>query len=413
MKICIYNLGCKVNQYENDCLVKQLSEENEVTTDLEVADYYIVNTCAVTNEGEKKSRQIISKINKLNNQAPIIVCGCASQKDALQFSGKKNVSFVLGTMGKMNIPNLIGKNGTDVKGLTKEYEEGLSLSLRTRSYLKIQDGCNNYCSYCLIPYVRGFSRSRELPCIINEAKMLSEFSKEIVLVGINLSDYKIEKRLALIDVVESLKDISARVRLGSLEVNIITEENLKRLQEVKNFCPHFHLSLQSGSNSVLKKMNRHYNREEYIEKCKLIYKYFPKASITTDIIVGFPTEKEKDFQDTLDLVKEVGFYSVHYFAYSSRSGTIASKFSLINGEIIKQRENQLKQVAKETQEKFLREHMEETLDMLVENREDENWVGYSANYIKCYCSTPLEHNKIYSVKPLQIYKDGYIVEKIK
>lgn len=412
MKICIYNLGCKVNQYENDCLVKQLSKDNEVTTDLEEADYYIVNTCAVTNEGEKKSRQIISKINKLNNQAPIIVCGCASQKDASQFSGKKNVSFVLGTMGKMDIPNLIGKEGTDVKTLTKEYEEGASLSLRTRSYLKIQDGCNNYCSYCVIPYVRGFSRSRELSCIVNEANMLAEFSKEIVLVGINLSDYK-NNKLALIDVVESLKDISARIRLGSLEVNIITEENLQRLQQVQNFCPHFHLSLQSGSNTVLKKMNRHYTREDYLLKCQMIYKYFPKASITTDIIVGFPTETEQDFNDTLDLVQKVGFYSVHYFEYSSRSGTVASKFALINGEIIKQREGQLKTIAKTIQDKFLQEHMEENLEMLVEDREGENWVGYSANYIKCYCATPLEHNKMYKVKPIKIFKDGYLVEKTK
>ncbi len=410
MKICVFNLGCKVNQYENDVIIQQLSKQHDIVTNLEPADYYIVNTCAVTNEAEKKSRQIVARIAKLNPQAPIFMCGCAVEKNPKQFADKHNVVAVLGTVGKNNIHNLVGEHGDFVKPLDKVYEEGQSLSLRTRSYIKVQDGCNNYCSYCIIPYLRGYSRSRELCEVHKEASRLSEHSKELVLVGINLSDYRVDNKLALIDLIESLQDIHSRIRLGSLEVNVITEDFLDRLSKIANFCPHFHLSLQSGSDNVLKKMNRHYTRQEYIDKCKMIYNTFPNASITTDIIVGFPLETEEDFEDTLDIVRQVGFLSVHYFAYSSRTGTVASRYKVLPGDVIKDREHRLDAVASKSQNDYLMEHINEPLQVLVEDREGEYMVGYSSNYIKCYLPLSYKPNTLYNVRPIKIFDGGYIAE---
>lgn len=412
MRVCIYNLGCKVNQYENDVLVQSLSQQHEVITSLDFADLYILNTCAVTNEGEKKSRQVLSKINKINPNAKIIVCGCASQKNPQQFLNKHNVVAVFGNANKINANLLLNGVGNNVSKLKTEYEEGISASQRTRSYLKIQDGCNNFCSYCIIPYLRGRSRSRQLECIKKEAQILSKTSKEIVLVGINLSDYKINGKNALIDVVESLSDLPIRVRLGSLEVNIINNENLLRLKKVANFCPHFHLSLQSGSNNVLKKMNRHYTREEFISKCDLIYRIFPNASITTDIIVAFPTETDKDFLQTLDLIKRVNFYSVHFFIYSKRDGTVAARFPIINGSVAKNREEQLKDIVDLFRNEFLTKHIGNEITMLTEDYDGGYTQGYSENYIKCYLNEKLDNNQFVKVKPVKIYKEGYIVRRI-
>ena len=412
MIVCIYNLGCKVNQYENDVLVKAFSAQHQVITTLDYADLYILNTCAVTNEGEKKSRQILSKIIKINKNAKIIVLGCASQKNPQQFLDKNNVIAVFGNAEKNQYEKIINAVGNNVSPLPTQYEEGVSSSQRTRSYIKIQDGCNNFCSYCIIPYLRGRSRSRKLDCIIKEAEILSKTSKEIVLVGINLSDYKIGEKLSLIDVVEALQQLPIRVRLGSLEVNIITEENLLRLKKVANFCPHFHLSLQSGSNNVLKKMNRRYTREEYMAKCDLIYKIFPDASITTDIIVAFPTETEEDFLDTLDLVQKVNFYSVHFFVYSLRDGTVAARYQQINGVIAKEREQRLKTVVLQEKNKYLNKHFNEKLEMLTEDYDGKYTQGYSRNYVKCYLEEKVDGNQIINVVPYKIYNDGYIVRRI-
>ena len=412
MKICVYNLGCKVNQYENDVLVHSLCNQHEVITTLDFADLYILNTCAVTNEGEKKSRQVLSKIYKINPKAKIIVCGCASQKNPQQFLDKPNVVAVFGNVNKTKAELLLNAVGNNVTELKTEYEEGISTSKRTRSYLKIQDGCNNFCSYCIIPYLRGRSRSRQLDCIKKEAQLLSTTSKEIVLVGINLSDYKINNELALVDVVEELSQLPVRVRLGSLEVNIITEDNLLRLKKVTNFCPHFHLSLQSGSNNVLKKMNRHYTREEFISKCNMIYKIFPNASITTDVIVAFPTETDEDFLQTIDLIKKVNFYSVHFFIYSKRDGTVASRLPIINGSIAKNRENKLKEVVDLSRIAFLTKHINNEITMLTEDYDGGFTQGYSENYIKCYLDEKLDNNQFVKVKPVKIYKEGYIVRRI-
>lgn len=414
MKVCLLNLGCKVNQYEIDAILNSLSKKYTTTTELEFADIYIVNTCAVTSEAEKKSRQYVSKIKSINENAKIIICGCASQNNAEQFLEKENVTLVLGTARKGEIVDLIEKeSGNLVCDISLTYEDNMfSTNVRTRAYLKIQDGCNNFCSYCLIPYVRGRSRSRNLSSIITEAQELSKTANEIVVTGINISDYKIDGKLALPKLMESLSEINSRIRIGSLEVNVITDELLSVLSKMKNFCPQFHLSLQSGSNAVLKKMNRHYTREEYLKKVELIRKYFVNPAITTDIIVGFPTETEEDFCDTIDLIEKVRFSQIHYFAYSSRTGTVASKMPQINGNIIKEREKKLKAVADKIRNDYLNLFIDKTLQVLIEEKAENNiYTGFSDNYIRCYVKGEESFvGKIMTLKIKEKYSDGFMCE---
>ncbi len=415
MKVCLLNLGCKVNQYEIDAILHSLKGEHEVTEEFEKADIYIVNTCAVTSEAEKKSRQYVSKILNLNKDAKIIICGCAAENNAEQFTSKPQVSLVVGTAQKGLLAEKIKNEivGNSVVPIPLEYEDDMfSESVRTRAYLKIQDGCNNFCSYCLIPYVRGRSRSRALTSIVSEGKELSKVAKEIVITGINISDYKIDGQLALASVMQELSDLSSRIRIGSLEVNVITDEFLSVLKNMKNFCPQFHLSLQSGSNKVLKDMNRHYTREEYIEKVSLIRKYFDNPAITTDIIVGYPTETEQDFQETLDLVQKVQFSQIHYFAYSRRTGTVAAKLPQINGEIIKGREHKLSSLAQKLKEKYLKSFIGKSLLVLIEEKIEDVFTGFSENYIRCYLAENVSLGEMVSVVADEIYKDGVLCHLI-
>lgn len=412
MKICCINLGCKVNQYEIDSIVCSLKDKCEVVTTLQPADVYIVNTCAVTSEAEKKSRQYISKITSQNKNAKILVCGCASQNNAKQFAEKENVKVVFGTMGKGEIINYINKELVDIREIDhKCYEDNLFVDScdRIRGYIKIQDGCNNFCNYCLIPYLRGRSRSRALDSIIAEAKALAKNVKEIVITGINISDYRIDGTLALGKVMESLKDLPVRVRIGSLEVNVITDELLQILSQMDNFCPQFHLSLQNGCDKVLKEMNRHYTSNEYLDKVNLIYKYFPYAGITTDLIVGYPTETDEDFVTSCEFLKKVKFSQVHYFAYSNRAGTVAGKLPQINGQIIKARELALKPIVNWLKSDFIALNKERTLDVLVEEKVGDYFVGYSKNYIRCYIKSDFDiTDQIVKVKVVSQYQDGTI-----
>ena len=309
MKICIHTLGCKVNQYESDALAECLRKlGHDVTTELGIADVYILNSCAVTNEAERKSRQSISKFYALNPNAKVLVCGCASEKDDSQFSALKNVNFVSGVANKMKLIEKLMTDGVEIDPLPTAYEDfGLSTSSHTRAYVKIQDGCNNFCSYCIIPYLRGRSRSRDIVSILNEVEGLvsgaitenKPFINEIVLTGINISDFKIDGKNGLLTLLKELDKFDVRIRLGSLEQGVLTEEFLKELCTLKNFCPHFHLSMQSGSNGVLKRMNRKYTSKEYLRTVKRIRKYFKNPAITTDVIVGFLGETKKEFKEAI------------------------------------------------------------------------------------------------------------------
>lgn len=416
-------LGCKVNKYESDALMKKLNLKGYETTDcLGQADVYVINTCAVTQEAEKKSRQMIARCRKFNENAKVFICGCASEHNAKQFLDR-NVELVSGTSGKMKIfdyiDNFANKNANLMKKVEKIdvlpeiYEDDLfAEQTRTRAYIKIQDGCNNFCSYCIIPYLRGRSRSRDLTSIINEASKLDKNIKELVLTGINVTDYKIDNKPGLLTLLKELDKLNIRLRLSSMEESLISEEFAEGLSILNNFCPHFHLSLQSGSNTVLKRMNRHYTVEQFKESVGTIRKYFPLAGITTDVIVGFPGESNEEFEETYQFIKEIGFSQLHIFQYSSREGTVASKiYKDLPANLKQERSEKLIILNEKLKKKFI--NINKMAQVLFEEKDGEYYVGYSKNYIRCYLKSENDiSDKIVDVKIVKTYKDGAIVELV-
>lgn len=414
MKIVVYTLGCKVNQYESDGLVFSLKKlGHEVFTNIVSADVYILNSCAVTNEAEKKSRQIIAKFKACNPNAKIFVCGCASQKNAEQFKDISGVKFVKGTANKLSLIESFNKSGIEIDKLPLNYNEDFTTEpSKTRAYVKIQDGCNNFCSYCIIPYLRGRSRSRDLISIIKEIDELSHHVKEIVLTGIDISDYKIDGEKSFYKLIEQLEPYSnIRFRLGSLEQGLVDENFLQAMKKV-NICPHFHLSLQSGSDSVLKRMNRKYTTKQFLESVNLINKYYKNACITTDVIVGFPQESDKEFKQTLKFVQKVGFYNIHIFPYSMRSGTVAAKMLQIDGNIKRNRAKKLAKVNEKLNKKYIKKITNEQHCVLVEEFDGEFYIGHAENYVKCYITEKCEINEFVNVKIKSIFKDGALAVKI-
>ncbi|MDE6474792.1 MAG: tRNA (N(6)-L-threonylcarbamoyladenosine(37)-C(2))-methylthiotransferase MtaB [Clostridia bacterium] len=413
MKVVVYNLGCKVNKYECDSLLKTLSERGyDVSEDLVYADLYILNTCAVTNEAERKSRQCVSRCLKLNPNAKVVVCGCASQNDPQQFSQKSNVTFVIGSAQKGKLADRLQESGILLEPIPREYEDDFSAeAVRTRAYVKIQDGCDNYCSYCLIPYVRGRSRSRSIESIVEECKNLQRKSKEITVTGIDISSYGKNIGSDLSTLIDALSNIDCRIRLGSLEVNVIDDKLLSALKKLKAFCPQFHLSLQSGENGVLKKMNRHYTVDEYLQKVELIRKYFPDCAITTDLICGFPTESEESFESTLRFIEKVGFAQMHVFGYSPREGTVASRYKLLPPDVVRDRVNRAIKVADKKRQEYVESFVGKTLQLLTEDMEQGYMCGYSTQYIKCYIDGG-ESDSLYDVI-VERAQDGIAYCKIK
>ena len=411
MKIVVYNLGCKVNQYECDSIVKKLREMgHDVSEDLVFADKYILNTCAVTNEAERKSRQCVERCLKLNKDAEIYVCGCASENNPEQFIKKDNVQYVIGTANKMSLVNSFEKKGENVQDIPLVYEDDFSPSInRTRSYVKVQDGCNRFCTYCLIPYVRGRSRSRLIKSVHDECVELSKQTKEIVITGIDLSFFGKDTGETFVDLMKALSDIDCRIRLGSLEVSLITEELLSVVQAMPAFCPQFHLSLQSGDDAVLKKMNRHYKTEDFKKEVELIRKYFPDAAITTDLICGFPGETDEEFENTLNFLKEIGFMQIHIFPYSKREGTVAAKMPQINGDIKKARCKQAESLALELKQGYLEKMIGKELEVLVEEKVGDYYEGYSREYIRVMIKEAKLH-EIIKVKAKEVIHDKIIAE---
>lgn len=318
MKACVFTLGCKLNEVESASLMSGLEVLGYETTDeLGFADLYLLNTCAVTAEAEKKSRQAVARMRKFNPEAPVYVCGCAAEHDSESFLKREGVTLVTGAQRKDKILSLIREHGV-IKERDEVFCELPSpKQVKTRAFLRIQDGCNRFCSYCIIPYLRGRSRSRRAESVLREAKACA--AKEIVLTGVDISSYR-DGDVGLGELLRSLGGLKKRIRLGSVEASIVTEEFLQAMKAAGNVMPHFHLSLQSGSNDVLRAMNRRYTREEYLEKCALIYEYFPDAAVTTDIIVGFPTETEEDFLASLSIIQEANFAHVHAFPFPRERG---------------------------------------------------------------------------------------------
>lgn len=408
MKVSVLTLGCKVNKYESDALIFELKSRGiDATDNLEEADAYIINTCAVTNEAERKSRQMIERARKFNPNAEIYVMGCASQNRPVQFEDR-NVKMIIGTAGKKKIVDELSHSGTHLFKLPTAYEDDLfSAQSLTRAFIKIQDGCDHFCSYCIIPYLRGRSRSRSLESIVSEVEKLPDDVKEVVLVGIDVSDFKIDGKKGLGKLLQTLDKYGKRLRLSSMEDSLIDEEFLKVLSTIKNFCPHFHLSLQSGCDNVLKKMNRHYTTDEFADSVALIRKYFPLAGITTDIIVGFPTETEEDFEETLKFVESVKFSQLHIFPYSKRDGTAASKlYKDLSGKVKNERVKRLEELGDRLKTEFLREN--KTGKVLIEAKNGDYFDGYTENYIKCYVSGDLKVGEIVDVQIEKSFKDGVL-----
>ncbi len=411
MKIAVLTLGCKVNKYESDALIFELKERGfEATDKLEEADAYIINTCAVTNEAEKKSRQMIERAKKFNANAKIFVMGCASQNKPLQFE-ERGVNFVVGTASKKKLLDDLESLGKKLYDLPASYEDDLfSAQSKTRAYIKIQDGCDHFCTYCIIPYLRGRSRSRSIDSVVAEVGKLPEDVKEVVLVGIDVSDFKVDGQKALGMLLQRLDVFGKRLRLSSMEDNLIDEEFLKYLSSLKNFCPHFHLSLQSGCDNVLKKMNRHYTTAQFEQSVNLIRKHFPLAGITTDVIVGFPTETDEDFEKTYEFVERVKFSQLHIFPYSKRDGTVASKlYKDLPGTIKNERLKKLEKLGKKLKNDFIAKN--KTGKVLVEEKTGNFFEGYSENYIKCFIKADnLKVGEVVKVDFVESFKDGVLCQ---
>ena len=345
-KVALHNLGCKVNAYETEAMQELLEKDGyEIVPFKEEADIYIINTCTVTNMADRKSRQMLHRARKMNPDAIVVACGCYVQArkeeldDVIDIvvgnNRKKDIVTILETYmnerknaGQLQQTEVKSRELTDINH-EKEYEE-LHLSRtaeHTRAYIKVQDGCNQFCSYCIIPYARGRVRSRSRQSVLEEVKGLAANGyKEVVLTGIHLSSYGVDTGDDLLSLILSIHEIEGihRIRLGSLEPRIITEEFAETLSKLPKICPHFHLSLQSGCDATLKRMNRRYTADEYYDKCMLLRKYFHNPALTTDVIVGFPGETEEEFAQSKAFVDKVNFYETHVFKYSRREGTKAA-----------------------------------------------------------------------------------------
>ncbi|MGI6229017.1 MAG: tRNA (N(6)-L-threonylcarbamoyladenosine(37)-C(2))-methylthiotransferase MtaB [Christensenellales bacterium] len=413
MKAVVFNLGCKVNQYESDGIMAELQALGfAVSQELEYADLYVLNTCAVTAEAERKSRQAAARALSKNPDAKIFVCGCAAERNAAQFSEKDGIVYVSGTAKKSAVATaakeliLSGEisKRAEIAPIPKEYEASpFALQKKTRAFIKVQDGCDNFCSYCILPYLRGRSRSRSFSDILSEVAALSPDIKEIVIIGINLSDFGTTEG-GLAELLTALSGRVPRIRLGSLEECVITPRFLAAAKENPSFCPHFHLSLQSGSARILKLMNRKYTPERFLEKLEMIRASFPDAAITTDVIAGFPGETDDDFWQSYEFVKRAGFAAIHCFPYSPRQGTAAYKLPGVEKSAVLRRAHLLGSLAEQLKAEFNHKSIGEELEVLTEDAEGET-SGYSRNYIRVYLGDAPK-NKIIAVRPKGLYKDG-------
>lgn len=424
----IQTLGCKVNQYESEA-IEEIFEARGFERKEKDADIYVINTCTVTNMSDRKSRQMISRARKDNPDAIIAVMGCYSQVKPEDVAKIEGVDIILGSRNKEEVVDLCedmlqNKEAIDqIISVSEEKTfEDLQISNQTemtRAYMKIQDGCNMYCSYCLIPYARGNVVSRPMDSIVKESQRLAQNGfKEIVLTGIHVASYgkDFDDGSSLIDVIENVASVDGieRIRLSSMEPRHITKEFLERMKATGKACDHFHLSLQSGSDVVLKAMNRKYDTKIFKEKTGLIREVFPNAGLTTDIIVGFPGETEENHKETMDFVDDIKFAKTHLFKYSKRDGTKAAKMKeQVNGNIKKERLKDLEAIEDKNRNEFLEKQIGKTLSVLFEDKSDIEGFksGYSTNYLRVNVENPLlPSNEIYDVKITGIENDELIGE---
>lgn len=401
-KVAFHTLGCKVNTYETDAMEQMLlSHGYEIVSFENQADIYIINTCSVTNMADRKSRQMLHKAKKKNPNAVVVAAGCYVQAAPKEVLADAGVDLVIGNNRKQDLVQILEDYFKEhreeaVIDINKEQEyEELELDFvsdHTRAYIKVQDGCNQFCSYCIIPYTRGRVRSRAKQDVISEIKRIAKNgTKEVVLTGIHLSSYgkDLKDGTDLLDLIKAVHEVDGiqRIRLGSLEPRIITLEFAQELRKLNKFCPHFHLSLQSGCEATLKRMNRHYTPEEYYEKCELLREVFEHPAITTDVIVGFPGETEEEFEETYRFLEKVNFYEMHVFKYSKRKGTRAAEMENQVPEPIKtKRSNILLELTRECSKRYRSFWIGREVNVLLEEKivlDGEVYtVGHTKEYVK-------------------------------
>ncbi len=418
-KVSFYTLGCKVNQYETNGMIQKFKESGYEIVDIEqeIADICIVNTCTVTNMSDRKSRQALRKIKEKNPNAVIVATGCYAQVAKAELEEMPEIDIVLGNDEKNDIVKYVEKfikekdkliKIQDISNQKEFIDMGqITYTEKTRAVVKIQDGCNQFCSYCIIPYARGRVRSRSKESIINEITQISKKGiKEVVITGIHIASYgrDFNNENGLIDLLEKINLIDGieRIRLGSLEPTIITEEFIKRLVKLNKICHHFHLSLQSGCNETLNRMNRKYSTDEFRKIVERLRMYYKDVILTTDIIVGFPGETEEEFKQTYQFLEEIKFYKMHVFPYSPRRGTRAAVMpNQIDGNIKEQRSKKLIELSNKNEKEYNEQYIGKDVEVLFEDREKEYYKGHTQNYILVKYKTAEElENTIKTVKVL-------------
>ena len=407
--VSFYTLGCKVNQYETNAMEQQFIKNNyEIVENTQKADIYVINTCTVTNMAERKSRQMLRRVKEINPFAVLVVCGCYAQVAKNELEQIPEIDIILGINEKNEIvqivENYMGKMAeqdkrsqeAEIDDVSKQKEfldfGDVTYTEKNRAVVKVQDGCNMFCSYCIIPYARGRIRSRKIESVVSEIKKIAkEEIKEVVITGIHVASYgkdfdneNTSKKIRLIDLLEAINKIDGidRIRLSSLEPTIVDEEFATRLSKLDKICDHFHLSLQSGCDETLKRMNRKYTTQIYRDAVATLRKYYPEASFTTDVIVGFPGETDEEFAKTYEFLKEIDFYRLHVFKYSPRRGTVAEKMpNQIDGNKKEERSNKLIELSNNAENKHNRNYIGKTVKVLFEEFEDGFFKGHTTNYM--------------------------------
>ncbi len=431
MKAALHNLGCKVNAYETEAMQQILEEAGyEIVPFSEYADVYVINTCSVTNMADRKSRQMLHRAKKQNPDAIVVGAGCYVQTKEAQALVDESIDIVIGNNKKHELVPLLREYEAshrkmacvaDINHEKQAYEE-LSLSRtaeHTRAFIKVQDGCNQFCTYCIIPFARGRVRSRELPDVLQEIRTLAKSGyREVVLTGIHLSSYGVDNGESLLHLIEAVHELEGieRIRLGSLEPRIVTDAFAKRLSELPKICPHFHLSLQSGCDMVLSRMNRRYDTAEYEVGCALLRRYFEHPAITTDVIVGFPGETDEEFETTERYLERIHFYEMHIFQYSRREGTKAAAMpDQVPEAVKKERSEKLLALGHRMSEEFRRYYLGRQVTALLEEEflydGKRYYTGYTKEYVKVAVETKKDLSNTFVTGTLktQLTEDVYLL----
>ena len=421
MTFHIETLGCKVNIYESEMIRQKLLKANFQEID-DVADVNIINTCSVTNTADSKSRKLVRRYKRNNPNSILIVCGCSSQNKTEEYQ-QMDIDILLGNNKKSDIVSLIN----EFKANQKKYEfittdrelnfEDMQLEEyknHTRAFVKIQDGCDNFCTYCIIPHVRGSIRSKKLETAIEEINTLVKNGhQEIVLTGIHTGSYGTHLGYDLTDLIHEVSKLKnlKRIRISSIEITELNEKFLNELKNNNKICDHLHIPLQTGTDEILKRMNRKYDLNYYYHKIKTIRKIRPNINITTDVIVGFPYETEELFKQTLEFIKIINFSKIHAFPYSKRTGTPAANMPNQVNEIEKKQRNQLlTELSNQLEIEYAKKHLDQELEVLIEEVNNEYSIGHTDNFIKIKVNQVLEKNKFYRIKPIEISKEILISE---